>query len=211
LGIGKAAEERTKYLDRREAEAGKQLAEDRRMALAQAGFAMAEAASRRGRERTGFLGAAAIGGTKGAQLMDKAVRENRALKDSIAENRLSLMQAQEMMKAGNYREGAAQAREAKQNLTNLNQALATNELGISKFVGEQKGADRRTGAQIAADRERYQAAADIKKQELLADLIESGRLSGDSDEAKQLRDLVIKNLGVDVGDLVKSDLAKYGY
>ena len=211
LGIGKAAEERTKYLDRREAEAGKQLAEDRRMALAQAGFAMAEAASRRGRERTGFLGAAAIGGTKGAQLMDKAVRENRALKDSIAENRLSLMQAQEMMKAGNYREGAAQAREAKQNLTNLNQALATNELGISKFIGEQKGADRRTGAQIAADRERYQAAADIKKQELLADLVESGRLSGDSDEAKQLRDLVIKNLGVDVGDLVKSDLAKYGY
>jgi hypothetical protein len=172
LGIGKAAEERTKYLDRREAEAGKQLAEDRRMALAQAGFAMAEAASRRGRERTGFLGAAAIGGTKGAQLIDKAVRENRALKDSIAENRLSLMQAQEMMKAGNYREGAAQAREAKQNLTNLNQALATNELGISKFIGEQKGADRRTGAQIAADRERYQAAAKVQQQKLMQAVLE---------------------------------------
>ncbi len=173
LGIGKAAEARTKFLDRREAEAGKQLAEDRRMALAQAGFAMAEAASRRGRERTGFLGAAAIGGTKGAQLIDKAVRENRALKDSIAENRLSLMQAQEMMKAGNYREGAAQAREAKQNLTNLNQALATNELGISKFVGEQKGADRRTGAQIAADRERYRAAAKVQRDKTRLALIEN--------------------------------------
>jgi hypothetical protein len=163
LGIGKASEERGKYLDRRETEAGKQLSEDRRMALAQAGFAMAEAASRRGRERTGFLGAVAAGGTKGAQLIDKAVRENRALKDSIAENRFALAQAQEMIKMGNYRDGAAQAREAKQNLASLNQALATNELGISQFIGQQTAQDRRTGAQIGAQREA--AAAQLASDE----------------------------------------------
>jgi len=121
-----------------------------------------------------------------------------------------LMQAQEMMKAGNYREGAAQAREAKQNLTNLNQALATNELGISKFVGEQKGADRRTGAQIAADRERYQAAAKAKQDQLLSDLIQSGALTGDNDVAQQLRALVLKNLSSDVNPQIAADLAKYG-
>jgi hypothetical protein len=164
MGIGKAAEERGKFLDRREAEAGKQLAEDRRMALAQAGFAMAEAASRRGRERTGFLGAAAIGGTKGAQLIDKAVRENRALKDSIAENRFALAQAQEMMKMGNYRDGAAQARQAKQNLAALNQSLATNELGISQFIGQQTAQDRRTAAQITAQREDREATRASEKE-----------------------------------------------
>jgi hypothetical protein len=170
MGIGKAAEERGKYLDRREAEAGKQLSEDRRMALAQAGFAMAEAASRRGRERTGFLGAVAAGGTKGAQLIDKAVRENRALKDSIAENRFALAQAQEMIKMGNYRDGAAQAREAKQNLAALNQALATNELGISQFIGQQTAQDRRTAAQIAADRERTTAQIGAQREMSAAQL-----------------------------------------
>jgi hypothetical protein len=212
LGIGKAAEERTKFLDRREAEAGKQLAEDRRMALAQAGFAMAEAASRRGRERTGFLGAAAIGGTKGAQLIDKAVRENRALKDSIAENRLSLMQAQEMMKAGNYREGATQAREAKQNLTNLNQALATNELGISKFVGEQKGADRRTGAQIAAEREYREALTGLKREELGIKKMAEIAMIPDKEQREKALQEVLKSLagGEEAMTGVEDLLAKYG-
>ena len=212
MGIGKAAEERTKFLDRREAEAGKQLAEDRRMALAQAGFAMAEAASRRGRDRTGFLGAAAIGGTKGAQLIDKAVRENRALKDSIAENRLSLMQAQEMMKAGNYREGAAQAREAKQNLASLSQALATNELGISKFVGEQKGADRRTGAQIAAEREYREALTGLKREELGIKKMAEIAMIPDKEQREKALQEVLKSLagGEEAMTGVEDLLAKYG-
>lgn len=177
LGVGEAAKRRGEYLTKREAEAEKDLASDKRMALAQAGFAMAEAASRRGRERTGFLGALAAGGTKGAQLYQAALKENRAIKDKIQENRFALEQAQEMIKAGNYKEGAAQAREARQNLAALNQSLATNELGISQFVAGQTAQDRRLGAQLAAEKERTtaQLAADEKRYNQAA-AIQRGKL-----------------------------------
>lgn len=223
MGIGKAAEERGKFLDRREAEAGKQLAEDRRMALAQAGFAMAEAASRRGRERTGFLGAAAIGGTKGAQLIDKAVRENRALKDSIAENRFALAQAQEMMKMGNYRDGAAQARQAKQNLAALNQSLATNELGISQFIGQQTAQDRRTAAQITAQREDREATRasekeyrdaliGLKREELGIKKMAEIAMIPDKEQREKALQEVLKSLagGEEAMTGVEDLLAKYG-
>ena len=172
MGIGEASRKQGEYLTKREAEAAKDLANDKRMALAQAGFAMAEAASRRGRERTGFLGAAAIGGATGTKLYQAALKENRALKDSIQQNRFALDQANEMIKMGNYRDGVAQARQAKENLTNLNQALATNELGISKFIGEQKAADRRLGAQLGAQEKRYAQAANIAQNKLMQGVLE---------------------------------------
>lgn len=191
MGIGEATRKRGEYLTKREAEADKDLASDKRMALAQAGFAMAEAASRRGRERTGFLGAAAIGGTTGTKLYQAALKENRALKDRIQESRFALDQANEMIKMGNYRDGVTQARQAKSDLTNLTQALATNELGISKFIGEQKGADRRLGAQLAAQEKRYAQAAQIAQSKLMQGVLEQapilipgfGKLSVDEQAA----------------------------
>ena len=209
-GIGEASRKQGEYLTKREAEAAKDLAGDKRMALAQAGFAMAEAASRRGRERTGFLGAAAIGGTTGTKLYQAALKENRALKDSIAQNRFALEQANELRKTGNIRDANALEKEAKSNLRSLNLARAQNETAIAEFQGRERGQDRRTGAQIAAERERYAAARALKRDELLSDLIQSGALTGDSDQAKQLRSLIMNNLGVDVGDQVQIDLAKYG-
>lgn len=209
-GIGESARKRGEYLTKREAEGERDLASDKRMALAQAGFAMAEAASRRGRERTGFLGAAAIGGTTGTKLYQAALKENRALKDSIAQNRFALEQADELRKAGNIRDANALEKEAKSNLRSLNLARAQNETAIAEFQGRERGQDRRTGAQIAAERERYAAASALKNKELLSDLIQSGALTGDSDQAKQLRSLIMNNLGVDVGDQVQIDLAKYG-
>lgn len=172
MGIGKAAEERGKYLDRREAEAAKQMSEDRRMALAQAGFAMAEAASRRGRERTGFLGAAAIGGTKGAQLIDKAVRENRDLKDRIAENRFALAQANEMRKAGNIKEAKALENQAKTNLRALSMAEAQSKQSLAELGIRESGADRRAAMQVAAEEKRYKAAAEIQRQKLMQGILE---------------------------------------
>ncbi len=209
-GIGESARKRGEYLTKREAEGERDLASDKRMALAQAGFAMAEAASRRGRERTGFLGAAAIGGTTGTKLYQAALKENRALKDSIAQNRFALEQADELRKAGNIRDANALEKEAKSNLRSLNVARAQNETAIAEFQGRERGQDRRTGAQIAVERERYGAARALKRDELLSDLIQSGALTGDSDQAKQLRSLIMNNLGVDVGDQVQIDLAKYG-
>lgn len=208
-GIGEASRKQGEYLTKREAEAAKDLAGDKRMAAAQGFFAMAEAASRRGRERTGFLGAAAIGGTTGTKLYQAALKENRALKDSIAQNRFALEQANELRKTGNIRDANALEKEAKSNLRSLNLARAQNETAIAEFQGRERGQDRRTGAQIAAERERYGAARALKRDELLSDLIQSGALTGDSDEAKQLRSLIMNNLGVDVGDQVQIDLDKY--
>jgi hypothetical protein len=202
MGIGEASRKRGEYLTKREAEAEKDLASDKRMALAQAGFAMAEAASRRGRERTGFLGAAAIGGATGTKLYQAALKENRALKDRIQENRFALDQANEMIKMGNYRDGVAQARQAKDNLTNLNQALATNELGISKFIGEQKGADRRLAVQMASQDKRYAQAAEIAQSRLMQSVLKEapmlipgfGKMSS-SEQGKALNALLASLAG----------------
>jgi hypothetical protein len=233
-GIGKADEEYGKYLERREGEAGKQLAEDRRMALAQAGFAMAEAASRRGRERTGFLGAAAIGGTKGAQLIDKAVRENRALKDRLAESRMALAQSQEMRKAGNIKEGLALQRSAKKDYDATLAAIAQNEQNIAQLMVEQRGMDRRTGAQIGAQREsttaqiaaqredreaaraaeeRYRnALLGIKREELGIKKMAEIAMIPDKEQREKALQEVLKSLagGEEAMTGVEDLLAKYG-
>lgn len=207
LGIGESAKRRGEYLTQREAEAEKELGQDKRMALAQAGFAMAEAASRRGRERTGFLGAAAIGGTTGTKLYQAALKENRALKNSIADNRFALEQAQEQMKLGNYREGAAQAREAKQNLANLNQALAANELGIDKFRGEQAGMDRRTFAELEANKSYRDELTRLKREELNVKKLAQVALMPDKEQREKALMALLGGIsgGEDVDDLV----AKY--
>jgi hypothetical protein len=222
-GIGKADEEYGKYLERREGEAGKQLAEDRRMALAQAGFAMAEAASRRGRERTGFLGAAAIGGTKGAQLIDKAVRENRALKDRLAESRMALAQSQEMRKAGNIKEGLALQRSAKKDYDATLAAIAQNEQNISELMTRERGMDRRTGAQITAQREDREAARaaetdyrnaliGLKREELGIKKMAEIAMIPDKEQREKALQEVLKSLagGEEAMTGVEDLLAKYG-
>jgi hypothetical protein len=233
-GIGKADEEYGKYLERREGEAGKQLAEDRRMALAQAGFAMAEAASRRGRERTGFLGAAAIGGTKAAQLIDKAVRENRALKDRLAESRMALAQSQEMRKAGNIKEGLALQRSAKKDYDATLAAIAQNEQNISELMTRERGMDRRTMAQIGAqerstaaqitsqreDREAARAAETdyrnaligLKREELGIKKMAEIAMIPDKEQREKALQEVLKSLagGEEAMTGVEDLLAKYG-
>jgi hypothetical protein len=171
-GIGEASRKQGEYLTKREAEAAKDLAGDKRMALAQAGFAMAEAASRRGRERTGFLGAAAIGGTTGTKLYQAALKENRALKDSIAQNRFALEQANELRKTGNIRDANALEKEAKSNLRSLNLARAQNETAIAEFQGRERGADRRLGAQLSSQEKRYAQAAQIAQSKLMQGALE---------------------------------------
>jgi hypothetical protein len=171
-GIGESARKRGEYLTKREAEGERDLASDKRMALAQAGFAMAEAASRRGRERTGFLGAAAIGGTTGTKLYQAALKENRALKDSIAQNRFALEQADELRKAGNIRDANALEKEAKSNLRSLNLARAQNETAIAEFQGRERGQDRRLGAQLSAQEKRYAQAAQIAQSKLMQGVLE---------------------------------------
>lgn len=165
-GIGEASRKRGEYLTQREAEAAKGLDQDKRMALAQAGFAMAEAASRRGRERTGFLGAAAIGGTTGTKLYQAALKENQAIKDRIAENRFALDQADELRKSGNIKDANAMEKEAKANLRALGMARIQSEQSIAELQTRESGMDRRTAAELAASREYRKELAGLKREEL---------------------------------------------
>ena len=212
MGIGKAAEERGKYLDRREAEAAKQMSEDRRMALAQAGFAMAEAASRRGRERTGFLGAAAAGGTKGAQLIDKAIRENRDLKDRIAENRFALAQAQEMRKAGNIKDAKALESQATANLRALSMAEAQSKQSLAELGIRESGADRRAAMQAAAEREYRDSLIGLKREELGIKKMAEIAMIPDKEQREKALQEVLKSLagGEEAMTGVEDLLAKYG-
>lgn len=98
LGIGGASTAYKELLDKEEAEAGKRAAQDRRMALAQAGFAMAEAAGRPGAK---FLGSAAAAGQSyvtNRVAIDKADRDYQR---TLARERMNLLRADEQMKMGN--------------------------------------------------------------------------------------------------------------
>jgi hypothetical protein len=97
-GIGGASEAYKALLDKEEAEAGKRTAEDRRMALAQAGFAMAEAAGRPGAK---FLGAAAAGGQSYVASRSAADKADREYQRSLSRERMNLLRADEQLKLGN--------------------------------------------------------------------------------------------------------------
>lgn len=170
-GIGEASRKRGEYLTQREAEAAKGLDQDKRMALAQAGFAMAEAASRRGRERTGFLGAAAIGGTTGTKLYQAALKENQAIKDRIAENRFALDQADELRKSGNIKDANAMEKEAKANLRALGMARIQSEQGIAELQTRESGMDRRTLAEIASQEKRYGQGLEMQRMKLMQSVL----------------------------------------
>lgn len=125
LGIGEASSAYKALLDKEEAEAGKRSAQDRRMALAQAGFAMAEAAGRPGAK---FLGSAAAAGQSYVANRVAADKADRDYQRTLARERMNLLRADEQMKMGNLNtaiqlqsqseERAARAREnaAKNNL-----------------------------------------------------------------------------------------------
>jgi len=57
-------------------------------------------------------------------------------------------------------------KEAKNNLRALDMARAQNEQSISEFTGRERGADRRTAAELAASREYRKELAGLKREEL---------------------------------------------
>lgn len=101
------------FLDKDEASAKEQSGRDRMLALAQAGFGMAEAASKPGAT---FLGSAAAAGGNFAKNMMQLNREADAAKRGIVKERLALAQAEA---AGNKSDYIA----AYQNLTEYQKTL----------------------------------------------------------------------------------------
>lgn len=139
-GIGGASSALAALLDKEEAEGKKQAAQDRRMALAQAGFAMAEAAGRPGAK---FLGAASAAGQSyvtGRAAADKAARDYQR---TIARERINLQRADEALKMGNINlaiqlQGQSEERAAKAKETASRNALAYYTANLEATLGRER-------------------------------------------------------------------------
>jgi hypothetical protein len=94
-GIGTAAEEYKKTLADRQVMTDKLFKQGKWMDLAQAGFAMAEAATQN--PHGGFLGALAVGGAAGAKAFTETLKDYREQNAKLADLRYGVAEAQEKM------------------------------------------------------------------------------------------------------------------
>jgi hypothetical protein len=125
---------------------GEERQQARRMAMAQAGFSMAAAASRGGRERTTFLGALSEGAMGGMKQYNEAQRELRGIERELNKQMSSLAQYRDQVAANNIK-GNREFEISKIN--------AINELSTEKYKLEQQAILER--AKIAAMQERGSA------------------------------------------------------
>ena len=141
-GIGGASSALAALLDKEEAAAKQQAVQDRRMALAQAGFAMAEAAGRPGAK---FLGAAGVGGQSYVANRVAADKAARDYQRTLARERINLQRADEALKMGNINlaiqlEGQAEERAAKAKEIASRNALAYYTANLEATLGTERTA-----------------------------------------------------------------------
>jgi hypothetical protein len=177
-GDNAAAKEYRAYLDRLEASGEAQDKQARNLAIAKAGFAMAEAAGRRGRDRTGFLGAAALGGSTYANEQGRIAQQAQLRQEKLAEAKFKLADAQR-------REDTDDIRAAMQEVKANQRAIAQARSDITKLRIAEKGQTNR--ANIAA-----------RSQELMAqryaEQAEAAARSGDLRALAQLQTGILTEL-----------------
>lgn len=157
LGIGNAAKDERTRLEERGKEVKSQQAQDRQNTLAEAGFAMAEAAGRRGRDRVGFLGAAGVGGQTYVKGIKQIEKEKRALKDSLAQQMYNLKLGEEQQLAGNYEKGTAMVQRAKDKIDEARVKLNDAERGGYEFGITSGLQERQIAATLQAARDKLTA------------------------------------------------------
>jgi hypothetical protein len=116
--LREATDEYRKFLASEESSAKEQSSRDRMLALAQAGFGMAEAASRPGAT---FLGSAAAAGGSFAKTMMQVNREADAAKRGIVKERLALAQAEAAGNKADYVAAYQNLNEYEKRLTQADQ------------------------------------------------------------------------------------------
>jgi hypothetical protein len=109
-GIGKAREEMSQFLTSEERRLEKAYGEDRRLAFAEAGFRMAQAASRPGATFLGALSEGAISGTQALKGINKELTENKRL---LKQSMIKLKEAAELEKEGDYKTAMGLNKEAR--------------------------------------------------------------------------------------------------
>jgi hypothetical protein len=101
-GIGAAAAQYKDYLSKHEAEIKDNFKNDRWMAVAEAGFAMANAAAQN--PQAGFLGALSVGGMAGAKQYTASLKDYRKSLDQMQDAKFALAQSMEAQKREDSRE-----------------------------------------------------------------------------------------------------------
>lgn len=102
LGVGKAINEYANIIKGRQAEIDKDYKQEKWLAVAQAGFAMAQAAA--ANPQAGFLGALAVGGMEGGKQFTAALKDYRKATSQLQDAQFSVAQAQENLKINQDRE-----------------------------------------------------------------------------------------------------------
>lgn len=102
LGIGEATKAYLANIKQREDELAKDYKQERWMSVAQAGFAMAQAAAQN--PQAGFLGALSVGGMEGAKRYTSALKDYRKATSQLQDSKYAVAQAQENLRLNQNKE-----------------------------------------------------------------------------------------------------------
>lgn len=136
---GKLGEERLRKLEADKGKDAEAEARSERFALAKAGFKMAEAASRRGAARTGFLGAAAEGATAGLTDYAASQEKLRALQAERDKEIASIQNLQRAEDLGFVKDASGRIEKAKDRLADLNRNIYTTQTTIAGQAATAEG------------------------------------------------------------------------
>lgn len=206
LGIGKALEERGKYLEGRGSKIEKDLADRARMSRAQAFFKMAEES---GKPRGTLLKGATAGLSQYAGDKQALADKKDALEERTKELQFILAQAQEQQKLGNIQAANALFKDAEKRKEDLadqaakdkqQRAMLREELDARAKEGERNRANQMGIAQLELTEANIRAAATMAKGEALspkdrADLLLKLELSPKLQEQLDAIDATLKMKG----------------
>lgn len=165
-GLGKAREEMEGFLTSEERRLEKAYGEDRRLAFAEAGFRMAQAASRPGATFLGALSEGAISGTQALKGINKELAENRRL---LKQSMIKLREAAELEKEGDYKTAMGLNKEARAEtlkLYEIRENLKSDRMKIASM-------DRQTEASREYTQMSRDEAANTRKAQLRERILEN--------------------------------------
>jgi len=161
-GLDTTEAARAARLTGREKEVKDQISQDKKMSLAEAGFAMAQAAGLRGRDRVGLLGAAAAGGQKYAASTKQANKENRALTVAIQDQQDALATATELRKRGEYDKANDVTNIARARVDTLTGNMTTAQIQVVLKRMSEEGENSRAGMALLAQQAQDKRAREDK-------------------------------------------------
>jgi predicted DNA-binding protein len=135
-GIGAAAKQHLADLEDRKAQLQAVKKQGGWLALSQAGFAMAQAATNN--PHGGFLGALAVGGTEGAKDFTQRLKEYREANNQINDQMYAVAQAQENIKSGNVKTAVELSEKQENRLDTLaSRAYSTQDSMLRTVYGKE--------------------------------------------------------------------------